>query len=362
MKTLPRYFASELIKPTLLALAVLLGIIWLQQSMMFLDFVINKGLGLGTFLRLTVMLVPRLLLIVLPLALFAGVAAASRRWVDDNEYLILAATGWPRWRLAVPAAMWGLLGVVLAYSVAFWVLPPAITSFKELQNRLRTMDGEILLEEGAFNQLGDNLMVYLKERVTPTRLTGLLVHDTREPAKTVTWFAKGGEVVMGPDGFPRLVLTDGLRQESGKNGVNMLQFSAHTLDLKQQLNHPSNARQRDMEEYYIPELLSQIRNGESAHDRQDAITELACRLTWPLAALPLCLLGVSIMLRRADRRANTTRRLALAGLVAVIYIALLPAGQGLLQGGNEAGMALLVLLPLITTTLAFWMLREPTYV
>jgi lipopolysaccharide export system permease protein len=361
VQTLPRYFASELIKPTLLALAVLLGIIWLQQSMTFLDFVINKGLGLGTFLQLTLMLVPRLLLIVLPLALFAGVAAASRRWVDDNEYLILAATGWPRWRLAVPAAMWGIMGVMLAYCVSFWILPPAITGFKELQNKLRTMDGEILLEEGAFNQLGDNLMVYLKQRITPTQLGGLLVHDTREADKTVTWFAKGGEVVMGPDGFPRLVLTDGLRQESGAKGVNMLQFTAHTLDLKQQLNHAEAARQRDMEEYTIPELVNQSRNSIDAHDRQDAITQLTCRLTWPLAALPLCLLGVSLMLKRADRRANTTRRLAFAGLIAVLYIALLPAGQGILQGGHEAGMALLVLMPILTTFWALWQLREPYY-
>ncbi|HEX2858997.1 MAG TPA: LptF/LptG family permease [Alphaproteobacteria bacterium] len=362
MQTLPRYFATELIKPTILALAVLLGIIWLQQSMTFLDFVINKGLGLGTFLQLTVLLVPRLLLIVLPLALFAGVAAAARRWVDDNEYLILAASGWPRWRLAIPAAMWGILGVMLAYSISFWVLPPAITGFKELQNRLRTMDGEILLEEGAFNQLGDNLMVYLKQRTSDTRLNGLLVHDTRDPDKTVTWFAKNGEVVLGPDGFPRLVLTNGLRQESGAKGTNMLQFAAHTLDLKQQMAHANTDRQRDMEEYSIGELIGLSKQTENPRIRQDAITELTCRLTWPLAALPLCLLGVALILKRADRRANTTRRLGIAGLVAVFYIALLPAGQGLLQGGREVGFILLWVMPILTTLWAMWLLREPTYV
>jgi lipopolysaccharide export system permease protein len=338
-----------------------MGIIWLQQSLTFLDFVINKGLGLGTFLTLTGLLVPRLLLIVLPLSLFAGVAAAARRWVDDNEYLILAASGWPRWRLAIPAAALGLLGMAAAFTVSFWILPPASTAFRDLQYKLRTMDGQILLEEGAFNQLGDNLMVYLKQRISPTRFEGLLVHDTRDPAKSVTWFAKQGEVVMGPDGFPRLVLADGLRQESSPQGTNLLQFAAHTLDLRQQLSHAAPLRSVDVEERTIPELARDSHSTDPYRSR-DARTELTRRLTWPLAPLPLCLLAVAIILKRADRRANTSRRLAVAGGLAVAYVALLPAGQGLLQNAQASGFALLWLLPFLTAAAALWLLREPRYV
>ena len=66
-----RYFAyifRQLIGPMLVVTFSLTGVIWLTQSLRFIDLIINKGLSFWLFLYLTLLLLPSLLTVILPIA------------------------------------------------------------------------------------------------------------------------------------------------------------------------------------------------------------------------------------------------------------------------------------------------------
>ena len=54
-------------------LLALTGVIWLSQSLRFVDMIVNKGLSAGYFLYLSSMVLPSVLSIILPIAVGYGI-------------------------------------------------------------------------------------------------------------------------------------------------------------------------------------------------------------------------------------------------------------------------------------------------
>jgi lipopolysaccharide export system permease protein len=227
-----------------------------------------------------------------------------------------------------------------------------------MQYEIRTQQGQLLLEEGTFNQLGNNLMLFLKKRVTPTSLEQILVHDTREPGRPVTWYARTGNVSFGQDGTPRLVLHNGLRQAVTDKQIDMLEFETYTLDIHQTLDAKSPLnRQREEEEFNIPELLDMMHNATTPAKYGLYAEQLNKRFLWPLTPLPMVLLAAAWLLRPPRRTQSSSRYVAGAGLSAVAYMGLLSGLSGLAQGGAVWALYAQWLLPVLSG-LAAWMIAE----
>ena len=65
--------------------------IWLSQSLRFVDLIVNKGLPVVTFLYLALLLLPRFLTIVLPIALFCATLFTYNKLMNDSEFGLTAA-------------------------------------------------------------------------------------------------------------------------------------------------------------------------------------------------------------------------------------------------------------------------------
>ncbi len=111
-----RYFAyifRQLIGPMLVVTFSLTSVIWLTQSLRFIDLIINKGLSFWLFLYLTLLLLPSLLTVILPVALFAAVLYTYHRLLVDSEITVFQASGLSNARLAAPAMAMALLVMAL---------------------------------------------------------------------------------------------------------------------------------------------------------------------------------------------------------------------------------------------------------
>ena len=361
-----RYLFTETLRPSLIALGILISLVWLLQSVKFLDFVINKGLGMGTFLHLTLLMIPKLLIVILPLAFFAGMVAAGRRWLEDSELTVQMATGRSRLNVAAPALMVGVAAVIAGYTNSLWLMPHSNEAFKSLQYELRTMNGNLLLEEGSFNQLG-GLMIYLKKRTGTSGMEGLLVYDTRDPKRQTTWIAREGRIETGPDGSPRIILTQGIQQQISNNGdkpgterVETLSFEEHTLDLGRSMgSNVIEPRVPDKEEFLLPGLLAAAQH--DARHRNELLTEANRRLLWPLTPLPLMAVAAGFMLQRPQRHQGTLRRMIPAVVVAVGYYGILLMGNAWGESSGLPLLAALWLLPAGTLLGAFILLKDKAH-
>jgi lipopolysaccharide export system permease protein len=332
MKLYLRYLLWQLALPTIIATLAFSGAVWLSQSLRFIDFIVNKGLPVSTFLYLTILLFPRLLLVILPFALFCAVLFVYHRLTVESELTVMKAVGLSSFQLAMPCLLLGGIMTLIAYTISLYLMPLAYSGFKDLQYELRRDFSHILLQPGIFNAPIPDVTVYIREHQADGTLAGILVHDERRPEAPVSMMAESGFLVQGDEG-PLFVLETGSRQElepaaNGPPKLSILHFDRYTLDLAAAAQ-PPDPRSRKPEERFLPELLNPTDPGLSPEDRRELIAEGHQRLTWPLNALVFPLIGLAALLSRGFDRRGPWRRTALAVMIAILVQALSMASMNL---------------------------------
>lgn len=222
MTGISRYVTHQLLIGTALVSVVLVFIVWLTQSLRFLQFVMNKGLPLGTWLKLTIFMLPGFFTLILPVAFFCVVLFVYNKLSMDKELVVVQAAGMSRVGLAMPAVLSAAGLTVIALILSSFIVPAAVRGFKDLQWMIRTDVSQVLLREGAFNSLGQGLTVYVRERAANGELLDLMVNDARPGQEPVTLLAARGAVTRGENGS-RVILYQGTRQtRQGEDALSVL--------------------------------------------------------------------------------------------------------------------------------------------
>jgi lipopolysaccharide export system permease protein len=310
MDRLTWYVFRQALMVTLSVGVIFSAAVWLLQSLRLVDLIVNRGLSIGLFLYLAVLILPRFIDVVLPVAIFTAVIFVYAKLIAESELVVMRASGMSQWALAKPALMIGAVGMIILYAMAFYFLPASNRAFKDLQFEIRNKFATALIQEGVFNTLSDTLMVYVKQRDSKGDLLGLLIENTSDKDKPITISAERGALVDTPEG-PRILMANGTRQQfdrlTGK--LSSLSFKSYTLDLSEVQNAPT-LRDRQPDEFYLSELLDNLNN-------QAMVVELNMRLTGPLLALSMAAIPILCLLPGEFNRRGQARRILLAIAIAL---------------------------------------------
>src|ERR1700761_250179 len=110
------YVLGQLLGPVALLTLLMTCVIWLTQFPRLLDLVINRGQSAPTFIYLTLLLLPTLLVIILPIAFFFGTLFTLSRLNGDSELVVMASAGYSLRQLAVPLLLTAALVMALTYA------------------------------------------------------------------------------------------------------------------------------------------------------------------------------------------------------------------------------------------------------
>lgn len=312
------YIVRGLLWPLLLITVTLTGIIWLTQSLRFIDFIVNRGLSVASFVYLSSLLLPALLSIVLPIALFCAVIFVYNKLIMDSELVVLKSVGVSRFGLAKPAIIVGLLVSAFSYLISLYLLPASYREFKDMQIYVRNNYASVLLQEGVFNSPIQNLTVYIDGRTDDGMLKGLLVHDARNEHSPATMMAQEGRLVDTPSG-PRFELVRGNRQEfdKEKGSLSLLYFDRYLLDLGGFVEEPGT-RIREARERFLGELFFPLDAKPSMLAQFHA--EGHNRLIWPVYTLIMTLLALAALLPGEFNRRGQWKHILAASIVAVVLV------------------------------------------
>ncbi len=348
------YIARNLIHSTLLITFSLTSIVWLTQALRFIDFIVNQGVSISIFLKLTALLIPSLVLMVLPPALFCSVLFVYNKLKADSELVILQAAGLSRWRLAVPALQVAALVALVGYGISLYLMPVSYGRFRDMQAYLRNNYASILLEEGVFSNPVEGLTVFIRERDADGILHGILVHDNRIPAAPVTMMAEEGKLVETPEG-PRFLLQNGNRQEMRNGRISFLNFESYTLDLSLYAKTMKD-RPLDTQEMFLPQLLTYDYSIPPA-ENQKRFAEGHQRIIWPAYSISLVLVALAVLLSGQFNRRGHWQRMTLAVIcgTAVLFSATGLRGATATYGYLVPVAYLNLLLP---AALAVWALSD----
>ena len=297
--------------------ASLTGIVWLTQILKFMDFMLSRGLSMGDFLYLTGLMLPSLLLLLIPISLCIAVIYAYNKLMVESELIVLNAVGLSKWQLARPVLLMGAACMLVCYVLSLYLMPHSNGKFQDIRTFFRDKYASVLLQEQVFNNPIDGMTVFVRARDENNNLSGILMHDSRDPKSIVTMIADHGRMEQTKAG-PRFYLQHGMRQIWHDDRVSWLAFDNYAIDLA--FYGTEVQRKRGPDERSLGDLF----NPEGLTPKQAAAyrAEGHHRITWPLLTLSLPLFALAMLFSSEFNRRGQLKRMLIAiiGMAIIILI------------------------------------------
>ncbi|MCC7305296.1 MAG: LPS export ABC transporter permease LptF [Alphaproteobacteria bacterium] len=360
MKIFDKYLFRHLAFSGLFIALTLAGIVFLTQSLQFLELVINSGASAASFIVLAFLGLPRFFEIILPLSMMAATLFIYNRMTMDSELVAVRAAGFSPLALAKPAILLACIVTAFLWVMTLWAAPKSLSSMIEMRRLIKTQISALLFHEGVFNQAGKGLTVYIRDRESNGELRGLMIYDGRAENKNPSVIlARRGILDAASDGH-QVIVYDGLRQEydAQENKLQTLNFEQYTIDLPD--NTPVRERYREPDERTLFELLSpDVNNKRDVGNMRDFTIELHRRLAAPLLALTFTLIACAGLLSGYQDRRGQGWRIALSVVLAALLQGLF-IGAINLSRNTDWGLLCLYLLALAPVVTCLYLLRNFT--
>jgi lipopolysaccharide export system permease protein len=356
LRRLDSYILAQILGPFLFFVLVFTGVIWLGLSLKVIDTVVNNGQSAAVLLELTLLLLPTVLSIVLPVAGFAATLYAINRLFGDSEIVVMFASGMSGLSLLRPVIAFSLAVTAAVFVLTLHAMP---TAQRELKTRLNDMRGDVasaFLREGTFQSPVRGVTVYLREMGRPGELLGIFVHDERNAQQIITYTAERAVILNDTEGT-RLVMFDGVGQIARRtepDSLAVLRFAQFAYDLTQ-FTARARQRLRKPSELYLPELLAITAAETGGRPVSRYRAEAHEALSAPLYALALPLIAVAFLISAGFRRQGFVGRIVLAASVAAA-LRLLGLLAKSAASGEVALWPAMYLPPLIGIAAALWLL------
>ncbi|MBD3835489.1 LptF/LptG family permease [Brevundimonas sp.] len=312
MTLIQRYLFRQISLPVVAACAALAGIGVLSQSLDQLEVIVERGQSVWVMVKLTLLALPQLLAVILPIGLFIGALIALTRLQREQEMTAAFAGGMTRWQVIAPAARLALLGAILALFINLFMLPWAQHEVRRQAFAIRTDLAALLVEEGQFVQGPNGLTVYVQQIEQSGLLVNLFVYLV-DGDEVTTWNA--GEARFGRDatGQPILTMIDGSAQRYSSNGVlETLSFQRYDFSLAPFADVAETIRYKPSDLYLRQLLNPSPRVLESAGSRGELLAEAHSRLSSPLYVLVAMAMALAAILGGAFSRSGYSWRIAKA--------------------------------------------------
>ena len=260
MGSIDRYIFRTTLASFALVLVSLTGVIWITQALRGIDLMTSQGQTIVTFLGVTSLVIPALVLIISPIALMIAIAHTLNKLATDSEIIVMNAAGFSPFRLFRPFLYATLAVAVMVAFISAYLAPDGM-------RRLKQWDAEItadvlanILQPGRFAQLDQNLTIRIRERQPGGVLVGIFVDDRRDPKERVSIIADHGTVLKN-EGGSFLILEDGNleRLEAGKHDPALVAFGRYAFDMSKFSNQGRDLT-LGIRERYLWELLSPLAN------------------------------------------------------------------------------------------------------
>ena len=256
MGSIDKYIFRTTLASFALVLVSLTGVIWITQALRGIDLMTSQGQTILTFLGVTSLAIPVLVLIIAPIALMIAVSHTLNKLATDSEIIVMNAAGLSPIRLFRPFLYATIVVSILVAFIGSYLAPDGM-------RRLKRWDAEItadvlanILQPGRFAQLDQNLTVRVRERQPGGLLVGIFIDDRRDPKERVSIVADHGTVMKSGSGS-FLILEDGNleRFELGKTDPALVAFRRYAFDMSKFSNQGRDVTY-GIRERYLWELMS----------------------------------------------------------------------------------------------------------
>lgn len=344
---------------------VLVAVYWVNRAVSLFETLIGDGQTALVVLEFTLLTLPLVISVVLPVAAFAATAYGTNRLSNESELVAMQAAGLSPWRMARPVLVFGLFVGLMVAILVHALVPMARARLAERQEQIAENVTAQFLNPGVFQYPASGITLFIREISPVGELEGIFLEDARNPESSTSYSAEKALIVKSETG-PKLIMINGMIQamsaKAGAPRLSVTRFADMAYDLGGMFGG-SKARGRDLRDYGTLRLLSPDQalltatGAEPARARLEAHERIAQPLLSPVAAM----LGFAALLVGGFSRFGVWRQIAWA-VVALILVQLL-TNWAANQAGDDAAKWPLVYLPALVGTgisvLLLWLAARP---
>jgi lipopolysaccharide export system permease protein len=315
MSLIERYLFRQLCIPTVLALAALTAVAFLSQSISALELVVDQRQGLLVFVKATLLALPELISLILPVAVFVAALICFNRLHTEQEIVVCFAGGMSRWDVISPAMRLATGAALISLALNLWIAPLASQALRATVFSARADLASSLVKAGEFSEPAPGLTVYAQSVSPEGYLTNLFVHQQRASGST-TFSARTGRIT-NRHGAPILMMRDGSSQELTATGVlNFLSFDDYALDLSPFLARDDEVHFKTSDRFLHELVFPDVSQPWERQYRTKMLSEAHSRLASPLYNIAFMAVALTAVIGGPFSRLGYHGRIAAAAGIA----------------------------------------------
>lgn len=323
MSKFDRYMLSQLTMMFGFFSLVLVSVYWINRAVSLFDRLIGDGQTAAVFIEFTLLTLPNVVRLVLPVAAFVATVYVTNRLSTDNEFLVMQAAGFSAFRLARPVLAFGLTAALLTSALTHWLAPQARAELARRSAEIAQNVTTRFLSAGKFLNPADGVTLFIEEITPEGELRNLMLVDARDRRNRVTYTARRALLVRDAAG-PRLVMIDGVAQTLMRDEQRLFttSFKDFAHDIGRLIDGPGRGR-TDPRALPTGALLRAGPEAQAATgaSRGQLIYEGHDRFAQPLLATVAALIGYATLTLGAFSRFGVSRQI-LGAIVALVLVLL----------------------------------------
>ena len=319
MKLLQRYIFSQVFLPAILSLSALAVLALLTQSLQTLDLIVENRQSAATFFYITILALPQLIGIIMPLAVFMAAIYELNSMTNDSELVVAKANGVSPWAMGTPVLRLGVYALILHLIINLLLQPLA---FGQMRAEILTVKTDIasqMVQSGRFVTPAPDLTVYAREIRTAGELLDVLIHDGRDAESKSTHTAKTGRLQRSENATSLILFNGSVQTPIEGGGLDVIDFLTYQLDLSDVVALDNVLRlkpsDRFLHELLRPDPLDYV----TPKLRREMTAEGHARLAAPLWNMALVLIAMSFLLRGQHSKLGHGRKIAICAVTGFVF-------------------------------------------
>jgi LPS export ABC transporter permease LptG len=353
-RALDRYTLAAVLPYLALALLVLSAILLIQQTTKFAEILGSSSAPMRLAARVTLNLLPNILIFTLPMSVLVGVATGFGQLGHDSELTAIQAAGVGTSRVILPPILLGLVFSLLTFYVGFWVAPAAAKNLRNIGLQIAFYKLESPVDPRSFYTGMQGKVIYVREGDKETGQWGRIFMHWQEPGGQVRLVtARNGRLDFSGE-RTELVLEDARMTTLPSGGAEAFARGEHVtversesmrvrderLDTgRAALARRMQEREPEFDEMGLTQLYRKTRRARASDNaapqrmqRREALIALHKRLALSFSPIVFAFFGAALGLRVGRGGRSQGILLSLASML--LYYLLSLAGEQLGRAGT----------------------------
>jgi lipopolysaccharide export system permease protein len=331
-KTLYTYIFKEIPPPFLVGMGTFTFVLLMGRFLKLAEMVVEKGVPLSDVIWMVTYLLPSFWLYTIPMALLLAILLAFGRLSGDSEVTAMKSCGISMYGLLPPPLAFALIACSACLYVTVYAVPWGNSSFKKLLINVAQASAGVVVKEKVFNDAFPGMVIYAESFSQKGQaMSGIIIHDERDPQEPSTIFAKSGALLADPRARAiEFHLKDGsIHRTAGAGSYRMVDFQEYNLRVA--LTKPGANQEKGESEMTLGELIDPPAGRYDAKARLSMQLEFHSRLALPFSCFVFTLLAMPLGIQ--NRRSGKAAGFSLSIAVLLLYYIALSAGKTLGEKG-----------------------------